>query len=67
MTYVIVPNDKTSKCDGKGTKCLFLGNCQDTNAYKLMFVDTKKIIESQNVVFMEDGTNIGNDLEMHKK
>jgi len=30
-----------------------------------MCVETKRIIKSQDVVFMEDSTSIENDLEMH--
>lgn len=48
----------------KGMKCLFLGNYEGTKAYRLMCLHIKKIIKSRDVIFMEDNTNIGNDLEM---
>ncbi len=53
------------KLDAKGTKCLFLGYCEGTKAYRLMCVQSKKIIKCRDVEFMEDSTSVGNDLEMH--
>jgi hypothetical protein len=56
---------KRGKLDAKGTKCLFLGYCEGTKAYRLMCVQSKKIIKCRDVEFMEDNTSVGNDLEMH--
>jgi hypothetical protein len=60
----MVPNEKRGKLDAKGTKCLFLGYCEGIKAYRLMCVQSKKIIKCKDVEFMEDNTSVGNDLEM---
>jgi hypothetical protein len=61
----MVSDEKRGKLDAKGTKCLFLGYCEGTKAYRLMCVQSKKIIKCRDVEFMEDHTSVGNDLEMH--
>jgi hypothetical protein len=65
IAYAMVPDEKRGKLDAKGTKCLFLGYCEGTKAYRLMCVQSKKIIKCRDVEFMEDNTSVGNDLEMH--
>jgi hypothetical protein len=65
ITYAMVPDEKRGKLDAKGTKCLFLGYCEGIKAYRLMCVQSKKIIKCRDVEFMEDNTNVGKDLEMH--
>jgi len=65
IAYAIVPDEKRGKLDAKGTKCLFFGYCEGTKAYRLMCVQSKKIIKCMDVEFMEDSTSVGNDLEMH--
>jgi len=62
--YAMVPHEKRGKLDAKGTKCLFLGYCEGTKAYRLMCLQTNKIIKSRDVVFMEDSTSAGNDSEV---
>ena len=52
------------KFNAKRTKCMFLGYCEGMEAYRLMCLETKKIIKSRDVVFMEDSGSISNDLEM---
>ena len=64
VAYAKVPDAKRGKLDAKGTKCLFLGYCEGTKAYRLMCLETKKIIRSRNVVFVEDSTSVGQSLEM---
>jgi transposase InsO family protein len=64
IAYAMVPDEKRGKLDAKGTKCLFLGYCEGTKAYRLMDVGTKKIIKCRDVVFMEDCMSVSNDLEM---
>jgi len=64
IAYAMVPDEKRCKLDAKGTKCLFLGYCESTKAYRLMCVQSK-IIKCRDVEFMEDSTSVGNDLEMH--
>ena len=61
IAYAMVGDEKRGKLDAKGTKCLFLGYCVGTKAYRLMDVETKKIIKSRDVVFIEDASS---DLEL---
>ncbi len=61
ITYAMVPDE----LDAKGRKCLFLGYCEGTKAYRFMCVQSKKIIKCRDVEFMEDSTSVNNDLEMH--
>jgi hypothetical protein len=46
----------------RAQKCLFLGYCEGTKAYRLMCVQSKKIIKRRDVEFMEDSTSVDNDL-----
>lgn len=55
IAYALVPNAKRTKLDAKGIKCIFLGYCEGTKAYRLMRVDTKAIIKCRDVIFLEDG------------
>jgi len=64
IAYAMVPDEKRGKLDAKGTKCLFIGYCEGTKAYRLMCVQSKKIIKCRDVEFMEDNISVGNDLEM---
>ena len=61
IAYAMVPDAKRGKLDAKATKCLLLGYCEGTKAYRLMCVETKKIIKCRDVTFMEDGPS---ELEM---
>ena len=61
IAYAMVPDAKRGKLDAKATKCLLLGYCEGTKAYRLMCVETKKIIKCHDVTFMEDGPS---ELEM---
>jgi len=54
ICYAKVPDEKRTKLDAKGIKCLFLGYCEGTKAYRVMSMDTKKIIKSPDVAFFED-------------
>jgi len=54
ICYAKVPDQKRTKLDAKGIKCLFLGYCEGTKAYRVMCMDTKKIIKSPDVAFFED-------------
>jgi reverse transcriptase-like protein len=53
IAYAKVPDCMRTKLDAKGTKCVFLGYCEGTKAYRLMCLDTKKIIKSRDVEFVE--------------
>jgi hypothetical protein len=52
VAYALNPSPNCSKFDATGTKCLLLGYCEDSKAYRLMCLDTKKIIKSQDVSFI---------------
>ena len=58
VAYAKVPDQRQTKLDAKGVKCLFLGYCKGTKAYRLICFKTKKIIKSPDVVFFEDKTNL---------
>lgn len=63
IAYAMVPNTKRGKLDPKGTKSLFIGYCKGTRSYRLMCIETKKIIRSCDVIFVEDTTSIADGLE----
>ena len=54
IAYAKVMDNKRTKLDAKGIKCMLLGYCEGTKAYRLMCLETKKIIKSRDVTFMED-------------
>jgi hypothetical protein len=64
LAYAMVPDEKRGKLDVKGTKCLFLGYCEGTKAYRLMCLQTKKIIKCRDVEFLEDSTSMRGDSEI---
>ncbi|KAL0433268.1 UNVERIFIED_CONTAM: Retrovirus-related Pol polyprotein from transposon TNT 1-94 [Sesamum latifolium] len=53
IAYAHVPDPKRSKLDDKGEKCIFLGVCEQSKAYKLYNPITKKVVISRDVVFNE--------------
>jgi len=57
-TFAHIPDKKRSKLESKSMLCMFLGYCEGTKAYCLMCVETKRIIKSQDVVFLERTKNI---------
>ncbi|GKV07537.1 hypothetical protein SLEP1_g19297 [Rubroshorea leprosula] len=56
IAYAHVPDQKRSKLDDKGEKCIFLGVSDQSKAYKLYNPLTKKVIISRDVVFDEAST-----------
>jgi hypothetical protein len=54
IAYAKVPDEKRTKLDAKATKCLMLGYCEGTKAYRLICLETQKIIKSPDVTFFED-------------
>ena len=59
IAFAKVPDSQRTKLDAKATKCLFMGYCEGTKAYRLMWVKTKKILQSRDVTFCEDSTPQG--------
>ncbi|CAH9113366.1 unnamed protein product [Cuscuta europaea] len=54
--FVHIPKDERSKFDVKSKPCVFLGYGQDEFGYRLYDPVHKKLIRSQDVVFVEDQT-----------
>ena len=55
VAYAHIPNQRRTKLDDKGEKCIFLGVSNQSKAYKLYNPITKKIIVSRDVIFDEEG------------
>ncbi len=51
--FQYIRDEKRSKLESKSMPCVFLGYCERTKAYRLMCVETKRIIKSRDVVFLE--------------
>jgi hypothetical protein len=51
--YAHILDEKRNKLESKSIHRVFLRYCEGTKAYHLMCVETKRIIKSQNVVFLE--------------
>lgn len=51
-----IPNEKKSKLDDKGVKCVFIGVSEESKGYKLYSPITQKAIISRDVLFDEDNT-----------
>ncbi|GKV53012.1 hypothetical protein SLEP1_g59562 [Rubroshorea leprosula] len=56
IAYAHVPDQKRSKLDDKGEKCIFLGVSDQSKAYRLYNPLTKKVIISRDVVLDEAST-----------
>ena len=54
IAYAKVLDEKRTKLDAKGIKCLIVGYCEGTKAYRLVCLKSQKLIESPDVVFFED-------------
>ena len=55
IAYTKVPDASRTKLEPKSVKCLFLGYCEGTKAYRLINLETKKIIRCCDVNFCEHG------------
>ena len=56
IAYAKVPDEKRTKLDAKGMKCLFVGYCEGTKAYRLVCLESQKIVKSPMLCFLEDKT-----------
>ena len=54
IAYALDLSPQRSKLDAKGTKCMLLGYWEGSKAYRLMCLETKKIIKSRDVTFVEE-------------
>ena len=52
--YALVPAQQHSKLDDKAVKCIFVGYNAKSKGYRLYYPQTKRILVSQDVVFVED-------------
>jgi hypothetical protein len=57
--FAHVPDENRTKLESKTRPCVFLGYYEGTKAYCLMCVETKKIIKSRDVAFIEGSKEIG--------
>ena len=49
-----VPNEKRIKLEDKSYKCVFLGVSEESKAYRLYDPESKKIVTSRDVIFVEE-------------
>jgi hypothetical protein len=52
-TFAEILDEKRSKLKSKSIPCVFLGYFERTKAYRLMCVETKRIIKNRDVMFLE--------------
>jgi hypothetical protein len=67
VTFTHVPNEERTKLESKSMPCVFLRYYEGTKTYRLMCVETKRIIKSRNVVFIEGPKDIGCVFHLEKK
>ena len=54
LAYAIVPVQQCKKLDDKAMKCIFVGYSSKSRSYHLFHPQTKHILVSQDVIFVED-------------
>jgi hypothetical protein len=64
--FAHVPDEKRTKLKSKSMPCVFLGYYESTKAYCLMCLETKRIIKSRDVMFIEGSKEIGGVLHPKK-
>ncbi len=64
--FAHVPNKKRTKLESKSMPCVFLGYYEGTKAYRSMCLETKRIIKSRDVIFIEGSKEIGGVLHPKK-
>jgi len=64
--FAHVPGEKRTKLKSKSMPCVFLGYYEGTKAYRLMCLETKRIIKSRDVMFIEGTKEIGGVLQPKK-
>ncbi len=65
--FTHVPDEKRTKLESKSMPCVFLGYYEGIKVYRLMCVETKRIIKSKDVVFIEGSKEIGGVLHPKKE
>ena len=51
VCYAHIPDEKRSKLDEKGERCIFMGYADSTKGYRLYNLEKKKLIINRDVVF----------------
>jgi hypothetical protein len=64
--FAHVPDEKRTKLKSKSMPCVFLGYYEGTKTYCLMCLETKRIIKSRDVMFIERSKEIGGVLHPKK-
>jgi hypothetical protein len=54
VAYAHVPEEMRRKLDDRSEKCIFVGYSEQSKAYRLYNLVTKKLIVSRDVKFQED-------------
>ena len=54
LDYTLVPQQQRRKLDDKAVKCIFVGYSFESNGYHLYHPQTKRILVSRDLVFVED-------------
>ncbi|MCO5605762.1 hypothetical protein L7F22_059946 [Adiantum nelumboides] len=54
LAYALVPQTQRRKLDDKAVKCIFVGYSAESKGYRLYHPQTKRILVSRDVVFVED-------------
>ena len=54
LAYALVPVQHRRKLDDKAVKCIFVGYSAESKGYHLYHPQTKRILVSRDVVFVED-------------
>ena len=54
LAYALVPQQHRRKLDDKAVKCIFVGYSSESKGYRLYHPQTKRILVSRDVVFVED-------------
>ena len=63
--FVHVPREKRDKLDKRSMKCIFVGYPDGSKGYKVYNPDTKKMLRTRDVIFVENDFN--SDSEHHKQ
>ena len=54
LAYALVPVQQRKKLDDKAVKCIFVGYSAESKGYHLYHPQTKRVLVSHDVVFVED-------------
>lgn len=60
ISYAKIPDYMRSKVDAKSVKYIFIEYCKDIKAYRIMYLETKKIIKICDVEFFEHKNLVSN-------